>query len=193
MVQVLFPHRHRGIAEIREQHFSRQYDVLIKLSAVIVGSLPLALVAISGCGGSDEISVEDAWARVSPAGVTTGAAYFKITATNDDALIAVTVPQDIADRAEIHEVVQAMDMSDDSSDMDHDTMHDGEMHDGAMSMQEIGRLPLPAGSPVRLAPGGYHIMLIDLVEPLAVGNIFDLTLDFENADDLTVTVEVDEG
>ena len=77
--------------------------------------------------------------------------------------------------------------------MDHDTMRDGEMHDGAMSMQEIGRLPLPAGSPVRLAPGGYHIMLIDLVEPLAVGNTFDLTLDFENADDLTVTVEVDEG
>ncbi len=172
----------------------------MKLSAAIGGSLSLAMVAVSGCGGSDQISVEDAWARVSPAGVTTGAAYFKITATNDDALIAVTVPQDIADHAEIHEVVQAMDMSDGSSDMDHDasgmdhgSMHDGAMHDGAMSMQEIDQLPLPAGSPVRLAPGGYHIMLIDLVEPLVVGDTFELTLDFENADDLTVTVEVDEG
>jgi len=172
----------------------------MKLSAAIVGSLSLALLVISGCGASDQISVEDAWARVSPAGVTTGAAYFKITATNDDALIAVTVPQDIADHAEIHEVVQAMNTSDGSSDMDHDasdmdheSMHDGEMHDGAMLMQEIDQLPLPAGSTVRLAPGGYHIMLIDLVEPLVVGDTFELTLDFENADDLTVTVEVDEG
>lgn len=165
----------------------------MKLSAAIVGSLSLALVVISGCGASDQISVEDAWARVSPAGVTTGAAYFKITATNDDALIAVTVPQDIADHAEIHEVVQAMNMSDGSSDMDHESMHDGAMNGGAMSMQEIDQLPLPAGSTVRLAPGGYHIMLIDLVEPLVVGDTFELTLDFENADDLTVTVEVDEG
>ena len=60
-------------------------------------------------------------------------------------------------------------------------------------MQEMESLPLAAGSPVRLAPGGYHIMLIDLVEPLEVGMSFDLTLDFESADDLTVSVEVSEG
>jgi len=60
-------------------------------------------------------------------------------------------------------------------------------------MQEIESLPLSAGSPVRLAPGGYHIMLIDLAEPLTLGMTFDLTLDFETADDLTVSVEVSEG
>jgi copper(I)-binding protein len=147
-----------------------------------------ATALFASCAAGDPIAVEDAWARASPAGVTTGAAYFKITATDDDALIGVTVSDEIADHAEIHEVVHSMDMSDESMDMSDDGMHDG-----AMSMQQIDSLELPAGSPVRLAPGGYHIMLIDLVEPLTVGMAFDLTLDFEIADDLTVSVEVSEG
>jgi len=117
-----------------------------------------------------------------------GAAYFKITSENDDSLIGVSVSTDIADHAEIHEVVHSMDMSDESTDMS-----DDEMHDGAMSMQQIDSLELPAGSTVRLAPGGYHIMLIDLAAPLVAGETFELTLDFATADDLTVTVEVSEG
>ena len=43
---------------------------------------------------------------------------------------------------------------------------------------------------VQLVPGGYHIMLIDLAKPLVVGETFDLTLDFDQAPDLTVTIEV---
>lgn len=154
-----------------------------------------AAVLFVSCSSSEPISVEDAWARVSPSGVTAGAAYFKITSSGDDALIAVTVSDEIADHAEIHEVVHSMDVSDESMDMSDDSMNmnDEGMHDGAMSMQEMDSLPLSGGSPVQLAPGGYHIMLIDLVEPLEVGMSFDLTLDFETADDLTVSVEVREG
>ncbi len=107
-----------------------------------------------------------------------GAAYFDITSVDDDSLVAVSVSSDVAARAEIHEVVKAMDMG-----------HD-EMHDGAMSMQEMDALELPAGTLVQLVPGGYHIMLIDLAKPLVVGETFDLTLDFDQAPDLTVTVEV---
>ena len=147
-----------------------------------------ATALFASCAASDPIAVEDAWARVSPAGVTTGAAYFKITATDDDALIGVTVSDEIADHAEIHEVVHSMDMSDESMDMSDDGMNDG-----AMSMQQIDSLELLAGSPVRLAPGGYHIMLIDLAAPLVAGETFELTLDFATADDLTVSVEVSEG
>ena len=152
--------------------------------AILVGTA----ILIASCGSNAPIAVEDAWARVSPAGVTTGAAYFKITSENDDSLIGVSVSTDIADHAEIHEVVHSMDMSDESMDMSDDGMHDG-----AMSMQQIDSLELPAGSPVRLAPGGYHIMLIDLASPLVAGETFELTLDFATADDLTVSVEVSEG
>jgi len=152
--------------------------------AILVGTV----ILVASCGSNAPIAVEDAWARVSPAGVTTGAAYFKITSEIDDSLIGVSVSTDIADHAEIHEVVHSMGMSDESMDMS-----DDEMHDGAMSMQQIDSLELPAGSPVRLAPGGYHIMLIDLAAPLVAGETFELTLDFATADDLTVSVEVSEG
>ena len=117
-----------------------------------------------------------------------GAAYFDITSVDDDSLVAVSVSSGVAARAEIHEVVKAMDMGDDEM-HDHDMGDDG-MHDGAMSMQEIDALELPAGTLVQLVPGGYHIMLIDLAKPLVVGETFDVTLEFDQATDLTVTVEV---
>ena len=153
---------------------------------------------LASCGGSDPVTVSDAWARSSPSGVTMGAAYFDITSVDDDSLVAVSVSSDVAARAEIHEVVKAMDMGDDEMhdhDMGDDEMHDHDMgddgmHDGAMSMQEMDALELPAGTLVQLVPGGYHIMLIDLAKPLVVGETFDLTLDFDEAPDLTVTVEV---
>ena len=69
-------------------------------------------------------------------------------------------------------------------------MGDDEMHDDAMSMQQMDALELPASTLVQLVPGGYHIMLIDLAEPLVIGETFDLTLDFDQAPNLTVTVEV---
>ncbi|MGB1503532.1 MAG: copper chaperone PCu(A)C, partial [Ilumatobacteraceae bacterium] len=77
-------------------------------------------------------------------------------------------------------VVKAMDLGDDE-------MHDHDMgDDGAMSMQEMDALELPAGTLVQLVPGGYHIMLIDLAKPLVVGETFDFTLDFDQAPDLTL-------
>jgi len=156
------------------------------------------VLLLASCGGSDPVTVSDAWARTSPSGVTMGAAYFDITSVDDDSLVAVSVSSDVAARAEIHEVVKAMDMGDDEMhdhDMGDDEMHDHDMgddgmHDGAMSMQEMDALELPAGTLVQLVPGGYHIMLIDLAKPLVVGETFDLTLDFDQASDLTVTVEV---
>ena len=169
--------------------------------------LSAAALVLAACGGDDAaVDVDGAWARESPAGVTTGAAYFDITAADDDVLVGASVSSDVAADAQIHEVVAAeMDMDDmDESmdDMDGDEMddmedgdHEMDMGDGemAMVMQEMtGGLPLPADETVSLEPGGYHVMLLDLVEPLETGDEFELTLDFENADDVTLTVTVAE-
>lgn len=158
----------------------------------------VALVAapLAACGGGDDgITVAGQWARTSPAMATMGAAYMTLTASSDDALIGVSVPAEIATRAEIHEMVPAesgddsMDMGDES--MDHGSMDDdGSMDMGAMVMQQIMSLDLPAGETVELKPGGYHVMLIDLPAPLEIGQTFDITLDFETAPDQVVTVEV---
>ncbi len=177
--------------------------------------LSVAALTLAACGGGDDaIEIDNAWARTSPMATDLGAAYFDITAADDDVLVAASVSSDIAASAEVHEVVPAesgdhMDDMDESMDdesmddmdmdesMDDESMDDGEMDMGdsemAMVMQEmVDGLPLPAGETVSLAPGGYHVMLIGLVEPLETGDEFDVTLDFENADDVTITVTVAE-
>ncbi|MFP5486746.1 MAG: copper chaperone PCu(A)C [Acidimicrobiia bacterium] len=163
--------------------------------------LPVAALAVAACGSDDEaVSIEGAWARTSAAGQTTGAIYFEITTAETDTLLAASVPSSVAAAAEIHEVVPADssgemdgDMGDDDMDMGDGGMDigDGEM---AMVMQELeSGLPLPAGETVTLQPGGYHVMLLDIAEPFEVGDEIELTLDFAEADDLTLTVEVAES
>lgn len=176
--------------------------------------LSVSSIAVAACGGDDEaIETDNVWARTSPMATTLGAAYLDITAADDDVLLAAAVSPSVAGSAELHEVVAAEPPSDDGEmdeslddggtdggSMDEESMDDGEMGHGdigdgemAMTMREMADgLPLPAGETVSLAPGGYHIMLIDLVEPLATGDEFELTLDFERADDVTLTVTVAE-
>ena len=160
--------------------------------------LAIAPFALAACGGDDPITIEGQWARTSPAMASMGAAYMSISASEGDQLVGVSVPASVAARAEIHEMVPAdtamndsMDMSATDDDMDH-SMDDDEMamDMGAMVMQQIMALDLPAGETVNLEPGGYHVMLIDLAEPLVERDTFNLTLDFAEADDLTVEVVV---
>jgi copper(I)-binding protein len=150
--------------------------------------LAIAPLALAACGGDDPITIGGQWARTSPAMASMGAAYMDITSSEGDQLVGVSVPASIAARAEIHEMVPAMEVPMDDS-MD-ESMDDGEMDMGAMVMQQIMALDLPAGETVSLEPGGYHVMLIDLAEPLAEGDTFNVTLDFAEADDLTVEVVV---
>jgi copper(I)-binding protein len=151
--------------------------------------LAIAPLALAACGGDDPITIGGQWARTSPAMASMGAAYMDITSSEGDQLVGVSVPASIAARAEIHEMVPADVPMDDSMD---ESMDDGEMDMdmGAMVMQQIMALDLPAGETVSLEPGGYHVMLIDLAEPLAEGDTFNVTLDFAEADDLTVEVVV---
>jgi periplasmic copper chaperone A len=150
-------------------------------------------LALAACGGGDAagIEIDGAWARTSPAMVSAGAAYMQITAADADALVSASVDASVAGTVEIHEVVPAdTGMTGDS--MGDDSMSDESMAEGmgAMIMQEIEELTLPAGESVSLEPGGYHIMLLDLPDPLETGETFDLTLTFANAGEQVVSVEV---
>jgi copper(I)-binding protein len=74
-------------------------------------------------------------------------------------------------------------------------MGEGDMGDdmGTMTMQEVESIELPAGETVELKPGGFHIMLLDLVEPLEVGDEIEVTLTFESGATQTVVAEVREA
>ena len=137
------------------------------------------------------ISIQGAWARTSPSMVTMGAAYMTIMTTADDELVDVAVDASIAADAQIHEMVMAtessMAMGSDTTMMGSDTTM---MGSGEMVMQEVDKIDVPTDGGVELMPGGYHIMLIDLVTPLEVGQTFDVTLTFTKAGNVVVPVTV---
>jgi copper(I)-binding protein len=186
----------------------------LALAAVLAGAL------LGACGeettddqAATELSVTDVRSRMSP--MVAGAAAVYLTIENptdtDDALVAASVAGDVAASVELHETVEGggMDgmgeepmeegmgddaMGDDAPDegMGDDAPDEGMGDAPMMSMREVGEIAVPSGSTVELAPGGLHIMLLDLEEDLAVGDTFELTLQFQEAGDLTVTVEVRE-
>ena len=72
----------------------------------------------------------------------------------------------------------------------HETMSDAS---GMTGMQPVAAVDVPAGGQVKLEPGGYHIMLMDLTKPLAAGDSIQLTLVFQKAGPVVVTAEVRQG
>jgi copper(I)-binding protein len=165
---------------------------------VVLTIIGLAAVALAGCGSdnasqSSGVTVSKAWARTRAATQTEGAVYFEIESDQADTLVGVSVPAAVAGRAEIHEVVpgNASTMPAGSTDASMSSSDAMSGMDATMTMRKLeGGLPLPAGKTVTLAPGGYHVMLFDLAEPLAAGDTFSVTLTFANADQKTVTVTV---
>ena len=134
------------------------------------------------------ITVDGAWARTSPMMASAGAAYMTLTSSVDDRLTGVAVDAGIAATVDLHETVMAGGMTGDTTG---DTS--GSMPvttEPTMMMQPVDGIDLPAGTAVELKPGGYHIMLLDRVAPLEMGQTFTITLTFEQAGSVEVPVTV---
>lgn len=113
------------------------------------------------------IRLEHAFTRSAPAG---GVGAFYVTIVNGgaaDTLVSVTSP--VAGKAELHE---------------------SKMENNVMKMRGVASLAIPAGRTVQLAPGGYHVMLIALTQPLTVGRSISVTLTFEKAGPVEVSASV---
>ncbi|HWV23894.1 MAG TPA: copper chaperone PCu(A)C, partial [Thermomicrobiales bacterium] len=104
------------------------------------------------------------------ADLSMGAAYLTITNTGDEPDRLIAVETDVAEAVEVHEVT-----------MTNNVMEMSPLHDG---------LEIPAGETVSLEPGGYHIMLIGITKSLIAGEHYEMTLTFEHAGDVTVTVPI---
>jgi copper(I)-binding protein len=166
----------------------------------------VALVAVlalfaAACGDDDAgaINTSDVWARTSPAMADAGAVYMGVESDEGASIVGASVDESIAARVELHETTMADgamedDMAD-TSEMDDDMtdtgeMEDGDHSDGAMMMQPIESIDVPAGGSASLEPGGIHIMLLELAEPLEAGTSFDLTLILDDGEEHQVSVEV---
>lgn len=188
--------------------------VVLFVAVLTLGGLLAACGSDDSTSSSEQVSVSDAWTRITTPTATTGAVYMNLESPDGDKLVRASVPTDIAAKTEIHETVgggddmEGMDDSgsmegmDDSSDMegmeDSGSMEgeagmDDSMSGDMMSMREIGSLTLPAGEEVSLEPGGYHIMLIDLAKPIEDGDTVPVTLTFEKAGEIEVEAEARES
>jgi hypothetical protein len=114
-----------------------------------------------------QVSVTDAWVRGTVTGQKATGAFMQLKSPADATLVDVSSPA--AKIVEIHEM---------------------KMEGGMMKMNAVERLPLPAGKTVELKPGGYHVMLMDLVALLKEGDTVPLKLTFEDKGGKKQTVEV---
>jgi copper(I)-binding protein len=131
----------------------------------LVGVALFAGTAAAQTGG---IEVKNAWARGTPAGAENGAAYLTLQSPTADRLTGISTP--VAKKAELH------------------TMS---MDGGVMKMRGLDGIDLPAGQPLMLKPGGMHIMLFGLNQPLRAGETFPLTLQFASGGKREVQVEIE--
>jgi len=69
-------------------------------------------------------------------------------------------------------------------------LHTMKMEEGVMKMRAVPRIELPAGQAVKLAPGGYHVMLLDLKQQLKPGDTVPITLTLEGRDKAKSSLEV---
>jgi copper(I)-binding protein len=117
-----------------------------------------------------DLVISQAWSRATPGGAKTGGGYLTIEnkGTAPDKLTAASA--DFAGKIEVHEMTT---------------------DNGVMKMRPVeGGLTIDPGKTVKLAPSGLHLMMMDLKHPLKQGDKLPVTLQFEKAGKVTVTLDV---
>jgi periplasmic copper chaperone A len=118
---------------------------------------------------TSSISVEHPWARATPAGAKTGAAYLTLVnnGTSADRLIHASTP--MAEKVQVHQEID---------------------ENGVMKMRELPVVEIGPGAALTFKPGGTHMMIIGLKQPLKKGQTFPLTLDFEKAGKIDLQIPI---
>jgi len=134
------------------------------LSVILLFS---ALAGSPPAKAQSSITVDEPWARATVPQQKVSGAFMRLTAQRDARLLRVDTP--IAGVVEIHEM---------------------KMDGDVMRMRAVNGLELPAKRTVELRPGGYHLMLMDLRQPLTAGQTISLQLTIENRDGTRERIEV---
>jgi copper(I)-binding protein len=141
-------------------HTSRFAGLMLPaaLAALVATGIALARPAHAQSASSATVTVEGAWARATVPGQKGTGAFMRITAKDGAQLVGAS--SSAAGVVEVHEM---------------------KMDGGVMRMRALPALDLPAGQPVELKPGGYHVMLMDLKSTLPKDSTVPLTLVFKDA------------
>src|SRR5258705_2869583 len=118
-----------------------------------------------------DLVITQAWSRATPSGAKIAGGYLTIENKGAAADRLIGGAGDIAGKVEVHEMA---------------------MNNGVMTMRPVDKgLAIEPGKTVKLAPGGYHLMLMDLKGPLKQGDKVPLTLEFEKAGKVALSLDVE--
>lgn len=143
---------------------------LTRLGAGFALILAFAAPAYAHSYKAGALEISHPWARETPPAAKVGAGYLKVNNTGTEADRLIAVETEGAEKVEIHESTN---------------------DNGVAKMRQVETVELPAGTETALKPGGYHLMLINLKEPLAEGMRVPATLVFEKAGRLDVELAVE--
>ena len=117
-----------------------------------------------------DLVITQPWSRATPGGAKIAGGFLTIENKGAAADRLTAVSGDIAGKVEIHEMA---------------------MNNGVMTMRPLDKgLPIEPGKTVKLAPGGYHLMLMDLKQPFKQGDKVPVTLEFEKAGKVALSLDV---
>ena len=125
---------------------------ILALSALLLSSTAFA---------QSDLIIENPYARATPPNATNSAIFMTIKNTGNEDRTLVSASTSIANKVELHTVIKTDDM---------------------MKMREVDTIEIPKNQDVMLKPGGLHIMLLDLTQPLKEKEFIDVTLNFKNGD-----------
>lgn len=118
--------------------------------------IAVTLLSLSATAAiASDLEIKSPWVRGTVAGQKATGAFMELSSPSGAAIVGASSP--VAGVTEVHEM---------------------KMDGGVMKMRAVQRLDIAAGKPVSLAPGGYHVMLMDLAQPLKEGEKVTLTLTF---------------
>ena len=140
-----------------------------------IGGAALMLALFVASAAADEVKAGDlvitqAWSRATPGGAKIAGGYLTIENKGAAADRLIGGAGDVAAKIEVHEMATK---------------------DGVMTMRPLDKgLAIEPGKTVKLAPGGYHLMMMDLKGPLKQGDKVPLTLEFEKAGKVNLSLDV---
>jgi len=120
---------------------------------------------------ADQLRIDHPFARATPPGARTGAVFFTVDNASKEADRLLRASTPIAAGVVLHQMA---------------------LEDGVMKMRAVPSVEVRAGGRLELKPNGYHLMLLDLKQPLKIGEKFPLTLTFEDAGTVLISVWVEE-
>jgi len=137
------------------------------LTALLIATLP----AFAHSFEKGELQIRHPWSRATPPGAKVGVGYLEIrnNGAQPDRLLSASTS--VAQRVEMHVTERAGEVA---------------------KMRQLRAFEVPGRERLTLEPGGAHLMLVDLVQPLKKGERFSMTLRFERAGELEVQFEVQE-